>query len=73
MGLTTVDFGLFRDGSPAERLQTAKALVNSFRECGFVRLVNHGISLQTIEEAESWVCNHTFDPDQYGEIAAYLN
>lgn len=55
MGLATINFALFRQGTEEQKQSAAAALVASFLQCGFVRLVNHGISISMIKEAEQWV------------------
>ncbi|PQE17172.1 hypothetical protein CJF32_00009031 [Rutstroemia sp. NJR-2017a WRK4] len=52
--LATVDFGTFLDGTLDQRNIVASKLVESLSSCGFVKLVNHGISLNMIEEAHRW-------------------
>lgn len=59
MGLATVDFALFLHGTEEQKETAAALLVNSYRHCGFVRLVNHEIPLSMIEKAEEWVCEHS--------------
>ncbi|GJN68088.1 gibberellin 20-oxidase [Purpureocillium lilacinum] len=43
MDLPTLDFSLFTQGSLQERKNTARALVSSFKNHGFVKLTNHGL------------------------------
>ncbi|CZS90732.1 related to iron/ascorbate family oxidoreductases [Rhynchosporium agropyri] len=52
MTLPAIDFSLFLHGSPSERLAIADALVSSFKQHGFARLVNYGIPLASIERLE---------------------
>lgn len=52
---TVLDASLFRSGSAAERLQFARDLVKAFREDGFVKLHNHGISNNVIKDLFAWV------------------
>ncbi|PQE28628.1 gibberellin 20-oxidase protein [Rutstroemia sp. NJR-2017a BBW] len=52
MTLPTIDFSAFLHGSPSERLAIADALVGSFKQHGFARLVNYGIPLASIEHLE---------------------
>jgi len=54
--LPLVDFGLFLHGNPDERKYAAKQLVNSFQNHGFVRLKNHGVSREFVQEIWKWVC-----------------
>jgi hypothetical protein len=58
--LPLVDFGLFLHGSIDQREQAAKKLVDSFVNHGFVRLKNHGISGDFVQQIWEWVINlHT--------------
>jgi isopenicillin N synthase-like dioxygenase len=50
-----VDFGGFLHGSEAERIQAARQLVKSFEAHGFVRLRNHGISKEFVNDIWRWV------------------
>jgi len=55
MPLETVDFERFLHGSQEQKQGAANQLVESFRTTGFVRLINSGISLEAIQDAEEWV------------------
>lgn len=55
MALVTVDFSLFLKGAEEQKQNAAEKIVESFRRCGFVKLVNHGIPLATIKKMEEWV------------------
>ena len=46
-----IDFSLFTDGTAEQRLHTAREIVAAFKEVGFVYLVNHEITDETIEQA----------------------
>jgi isopenicillin N synthase-like dioxygenase len=50
MDLRTLDLQLFTHGSGTESKALAKALVESFRDHGFVKLINHGIPEETVSE-----------------------
>ncbi|KAB8276877.1 non-heme dioxygenase in morphine synthesis N-terminal [Aspergillus parasiticus SU-1] len=54
MGLATVAFDIFLRGSKNQRFAAAKSLVDSLRSTGFVKLINHGIPLSTIEKSQEW-------------------
>jgi isopenicillin N synthase-like dioxygenase len=60
--LPLVDFGLFLHGKPDERKRAAKQLVDSFRKHGFVRLKNHGVSKEFVQEIWKWVFMFIFFP-----------
>lgn len=47
--LPLLDFAQFTNGSEVEQQRLGKALVNSFRNHGFVRLVNHGFPEKTVQ------------------------
>ncbi|KAJ3330736.1 hypothetical protein HDU76_004999 [Blyttiomyces sp. JEL0837] len=44
-----IDFGKFLHGSPSDRLETAKSLVDAYKSVGFIYLSNHGIPEEQIE------------------------
>ncbi|KAF2422735.1 iron/ascorbate family oxidoreductase [Tothia fuscella] len=52
MILQAIDFSRFLRGSESDRVETADALVESFKQHGFARLVNYGISVFSIEHLE---------------------
>lgn len=43
MDLPTLDFAQFKSNVPEEREELAKALAQSFKDHGFVKLINHGL------------------------------
>ena len=52
--INVVDFGKFLDGSSKQ--EVADAIMQSFKDIGFVYLVNHGLSQQKIDDMFAWVC-----------------
>ncbi|KAG0648962.1 Proline hydroxylase [Hyphodiscus hymeniophilus] len=46
-----VDFSLFLNGTPTERLTTAQSILKGFQSAGFVYLRNHPIPLSTVSSA----------------------
>ena len=50
MDLPTLDFSSFYHGSEKERLKLAVDLENSFRNHGFVKLINHGIPEEIVKD-----------------------
>lgn len=52
-GISVVDFGAFLDGS--RKQEVADAIVQSFKNIGFVYLVNHGLAQQKVESMFDWV------------------
>lgn len=46
--LPTLDFSKFTEGSHLDQVELGKALVDSFKNHGFVKLVNHGFPDETI-------------------------
>nr|L0E2Q1.1 RecName: Full=2-oxoglutarate-dependent dioxygenase phqC; AltName: Full=Paraherquamide biosynthesis cluster protein C [Penicillium fellutanum]AGA37270.1 2OG-Fe(II)-oxygenase [Penicillium fellutanum] len=68
-----VDASRFISGSPTEQRAFAVELVDSVRRCGFVKVINHGLSDELIDELFAWcqsshvVQNERFfaiDPEQ---------
>ena len=55
MDLPTLDFSQFLYGSKKTRFALAVALVDSFKSHGFVKLTNHGIAEDTVEDYLSGV------------------
>lgn len=53
--LPTLDFSQFTSGSKFEQQRFGKALVDSFKNHGFVKLVKHGFPEETIEELLDFV------------------
>ncbi|KAJ5837024.1 gibberellin 20-oxidase [Penicillium robsamsonii] len=49
-----VDASRFISGSPAEQRATAVELTDSVRRCGFVKVINHGLSDELIDELFAW-------------------
>lgn len=47
--LPTLDFSKFTRGSHLDQLKLGKSLVESFKDHGFVKLVNHGLGDLTTE------------------------
>jgi isopenicillin N synthase-like dioxygenase len=52
-GINVIDFGAFLDGS--RKQEVADAIVQSFKDIGFVYLINHGLELQKVESMFDWV------------------
>ncbi len=52
-GISIVDFGGFLDGTRKQAV--ADAMVESFKNIGFVYLVNHGLSQGKIDSTFEWV------------------
>jgi isopenicillin N synthase-like dioxygenase len=49
MELPTLDFSKFLRGSELERIELSNALVDSFRDHGFVKIINHGVPEGTVQ------------------------
>lgn len=49
-----IDFKYFLNGSPDERLKTAKEMVRVMREVGFMYVINHGISESDQKRMFEW-------------------
>lgn len=54
-GISVVDFGAFLDGT--RKQEVADAIVQSFKDIGFVYLVNHGLSEERLDDMFEWVGN----------------
>ena len=52
--ITVVDFGKFLDGT--QKQQVADAIIQSFKETGFVYLINHCLPRAKIDAMFQWVC-----------------
>ena len=52
-GISVVDFAPFLDGS--RKQQVADAIVQSFKDIGFVYLINHGLAQAKIDGMFDWV------------------
>lgn len=57
MDLPLLDFSHFTsvNSTPAEKKHFADALVQSFKEHGFVRLINHPVPEEVMRGALEWV------------------
>lgn len=53
--LKTLDFSKFLHGSDDERTELAYELVNSFKQHGFAKLINHGVDDDQVSELFQWV------------------
>lgn len=51
----TLDFSQFSHGSEAQRLAVSAALVESFSDHGFVKVINHDLSETSISELATLV------------------
>ena len=56
MALPTLDFGKYLHGNAEEKLELGTALVQSFKDFGFVKLINHGVPEETVEAYLNMVC-----------------
>ncbi|RYP52204.1 hypothetical protein DL768_002595 [Monosporascus sp. mg162] len=54
MSLETLDFAKFLQGTEKERIQLGHALVRSFKQHGFARLINFGVSEEMIAKLSEW-------------------
>lgn len=46
-----VDFAIYHQAGPAERVEFCTKLVDGLRKCGFVKLVNHDVPPSDIDKA----------------------
>ncbi|KAB8364868.1 hypothetical protein FH972_024728 [Carpinus fangiana] len=52
--LECIDFGKFLHGEPDERVEVAEKIVKSFRDHGFAKFKNHGVSRGLVEGIWHW-------------------
>jgi hypothetical protein len=52
---STVDASQFVSGTPTQQRAFAIELAESVRRCGFVKVINHGLSDELIDELFAWV------------------
>ena len=50
-----LDFSLFLTGTEEEKQSLCKVLLKGFKDFGFVKLMKHGISDDSIQELFNWV------------------
>jgi hypothetical protein len=50
MALPTLDFGNYLHGTDAEKFELSLAIIQGFKDFGFVKLVNHGIPEETVKD-----------------------
>jgi isopenicillin N synthase-like dioxygenase len=53
--LPTLDFSQFYLGSQDEKKQLGREIVQSFKDHGFVKLINPGIKDETVDASLAWV------------------
>jgi isopenicillin N synthase-like dioxygenase len=58
MAVRTLDFARFY-GSDEEQQTFAQELLEGFSESGFVKIVNHGVSLEDLAHLFAWVIRAT--------------
>ena len=57
MSLPILNLSLFTNGSAEDRATFAAQLLKSLLDHGFVKLCNHGISEEMVEDLFEWVWN----------------
>jgi isopenicillin N synthase-like dioxygenase len=50
MALPTLDFGKYLHGTQEEKVGLGVALIQAFKDFGFVKLLNHGIPEETVKD-----------------------
>jgi isopenicillin N synthase-like dioxygenase len=50
MALPTLDFGKYLHGTQEEKFELGVALIQGFKDFGFVKLLNHGIPEETVKD-----------------------
>ena len=53
--LPVLNYAKYAQGIVTERLKFANDLVESFKKYGFVKIVNHGISDEQVQQIFEWV------------------
>lgn len=66
-GISVVDYGPFLDGS--RKQEVADAIIASFKEIGFVYLVNHGLEAHKVNGMFDWVRSLPSRPAPVAELA----
>lgn len=63
MTLHVVDFAGFTNGPDWKRKEIGTKLIDSFKECGFVKLINHDIPEPLVNDLSEWVTypNSTYE------------
>jgi len=56
----TVNGSDFFSGTDAQRRQFCNDMVDSFKRFGFVKLINHGIPQETVNDVFHWVRTYRF-------------
>ena len=49
-----VDFSNWKESNTEARRKIANEITSAFQKLGFVYIINHGMSLETVDEALSW-------------------
>ncbi|OBZ71618.1 hypothetical protein A0H81_08344 [Grifola frondosa] len=68
-GIPVLDFGRFLDGSSKQ--EVADAMLSSFKDIGFVHLVNHGLSQEKIDEMFNWSKRFFAQPMELKQLAPH--
>ena len=55
MSLPVLDLSKYTLGSSQEQDQFGQELIKSFKQHGFVKLVNHGLDREYVEQLMEWV------------------
>jgi isopenicillin N synthase-like dioxygenase len=55
INIPCLDFSLFLNGTEEEKQSLCGGLLKGFKEFGFVKLMNHGISDESIQILFDWV------------------
>ena len=55
MGIAVINLSLLAESSPENRKKLVHMLLQSFATYGFVKVVGHGISDNTLEQLFDWV------------------
>ena len=73
MNIQTLDLGHFTSGTPEQRQQFVKDMLQSFDDSGFVKLVNHGFEEPKLKELFQWVWLYCLFISWYWLTDTFLN
>ncbi|KAG5634849.1 hypothetical protein H0H81_000513 [Sphagnurus paluster] len=69
--VSVVDFAPFLNGSPSDKKSVADAILSSFKETGFLYLINHGFPDHDIQGMFDWkVAHHLYEASEIAENRA---
>ncbi|KUL84336.1 hypothetical protein ZTR_06317 [Talaromyces verruculosus] len=69
--IPTIDWANFAEGDTDKRLKCAQSLVDGFKKFGFVKLINHGLSDELIQQLFDEIKRFYRLPDNLKQKAAH--